>query len=97
MANELIARITGALETGDFETAEPLLTNFFSSLEITLAQIPAMQDRADALQDALGLMHRWLSLSRVMRSHLNEQIRMNLGNLFYGPAAEARSIVDFTG
>ena len=96
MVNELTARITAALGAGDFEGAEPLLASFFSSLETDLAQAPATQDRAAALQDAIGWMHRWLSLSRVMRSHLNEQLRLNLGALSYGPVAATRSIVDFT-
>ena len=97
MVNELTARITAALGAGDFEGVEPLLANFFGSLEANLAQISAMQERAAALQDAIGWMHRWLSLSRVMRSHLNEQIRMNIGSLSYGSIAATRSTVDFTG
>ncbi len=96
MANKLAAQITDALEAGDFEKAEPLLSNFLSSLETNLAQIPAMQDRAASLQDALGWMHRWLSLSRVMRSHLNEQLRMNIRNASYGSVPETLSTVDFT-
>src|SRR3954454_24683278 len=95
MVNELIAEITVALEASDFEGAEPLLTNFFGSLEANLAQIPAMQDRAAALQDALGWMHRWLSLSRVMRSHLNEQLRLNVRDTSYASAAETLSTVEF--
>jgi hypothetical protein len=97
MVNQLTNQITSALETGDFERAEPMLADFFSSLETDLAQTPTGADRAAALQDAIGWMHRWLSLSRVMRSHLCEQIRMNLGNLSYEPVAATRSTVDFTG
>lgn len=96
MVNQLTARITAALETGDFEKAEPLLTGFFNSLETDLAQIPTVQDRAAALQDAIGWMHRWLSLARVMHSHLCEQIRANLGSLSYGQAAGTRSTITFT-
>jgi hypothetical protein len=96
MVNELAVQITAVLETGDFEGAEPLLANFFSSLKTNLAQIPSMQDRAANLQDALGWMHRWLSLSRVMRSHLNEQLRMNIRDASYGSAPETLSTVDFT-
>ena len=96
MVNELTAQITAALGAGDFEGVESLLAGFFGSLETDLAQIPAMPDRAAALQDALGWMHRWLSLSRVMRSHLNEQIRTNTGVLSYGATVEARSTVNFT-
>jgi hypothetical protein len=96
MVNELAAQITDALGAGDFERAEPLLANFFSSLENNLAQIPAMQERAAALQDSIGWMHRWLSLSRVVRSHLNEQLSMNVRNASYGLAVETFSTVDFT-
>ena len=97
MVNQLAAQITAALETGDFEAAEPLLANFFGSLETDLAQIPVLEDRAAALQDALGWMHRWLSLSRVMRSHINEELRMNFGSLSYGTVAQTRPTVDFAG
>ena len=97
MVNALAAEITGALEAGDFEGAEPLLANFFNNLEANLVQIPAMQDRASALQDALGWMYRWLSLSRVMRSHLNEQLRFNVRDASYGSTAEMLSTVEFTG
>ena len=96
MVNQLTAQITNSLEAGDFEKAEPLLTNFLSSLETNLAQIPAMQDRAAALQEALGWMHRWLSLSRVMRSHLNEQLRMNIRDSSYYSANDSFSTVEFT-
>ena len=97
MVNKLTIQITAALEACDFEGAEPLLASFFGSLETDLAQISVMQDRTAALQEALGWMHRWLSLSRVMRSHLNEQLRMNIGTLSYGLAARTRATVDFTG
>ena len=97
MVNELAAPITAALEAGDFERAEPLLADFFGNLEANLAQIPAMQDRAATLQDAIGWMHRWLSLSRVMRSHLNEQIRCNIRNASYASSAGTLSTVEFTG
>jgi hypothetical protein len=95
MDSKFVSQITSALEAGDFEGAEPLLANFFGSLEANLAQIPAMQDRAAALQDALGWMHRWLSLSRVMRSHLNEQLRLNVRDTSYGSVTETLSTVDF--
>ena len=97
MGKELASQITALLEAGNFEGAEPLLANFFGGINANLAQIPAMPDRAAALQEALGWMYRWLSLSRVMRSHLNEQVRMNVGTLSYGLAAGTRVIVDFTG
>ena len=96
MVNELTSQITAVLETGDFETAEPLLATFYSSLETNLAQIPAMQDRAAHLQDALGWMCRWLSLSRVMRSHLSEQIRLSVRETSYGAAFRHSSTVEFT-
>ena len=96
MVNQLTAQITAALEAGDFEGAEPLLANFFCRLETDLAQIPAMQDRAATLQDGIGWMHRWLSLSRVMRSHINEQLRIGIRNASYAPAVGTLSTVDFT-
>lgn len=96
MVNELTSQITAVLETGDFEGAETLLTTFFSSLETNLSQIPVMQDRAVYLQDALGWMYRWLSLSRVMRSHLNEQIRLSIRETSYGAAFRHSSTVEFT-
>jgi hypothetical protein len=97
MPNKLTAEITAALEASDFQTAEPLLASFFGRLEADLVQIPAVQDRAAALQDALGWMHRWLSLSRVMRSHLNEYLRFNVRDASYGSTAEMLSTVEFTG
>lgn len=96
MVNELTSRITSALEAGDFEGAGPLLTEFFASLEGSLAQISDRHDRAASLQDALGWMYRWLSLSHVMRSHLNEQIRLKVRETSYDSAACRSSTVEFT-
>ena len=96
MANELAAQITAALEASDFEGAEPLLTNFFSTLETHFAQISEIQEREAFLQNALGYMHRWLSLARVMRSHLNEQLRLDIRHTSYHSAAESLSTVEFT-
>ena len=96
MGKELAIQITALLEAGNFEGAEPLLAHFFGGIETNLAQIPAMQDHAATLQDAIGWMHRWLSLSRVMRSHLHEQLRLHIRDTSYGSAAKTFSTIEFT-
>ncbi|MBV9224347.1 MAG: hypothetical protein JOY85_09990 [Acidobacteriaceae bacterium] len=96
MANQLASQITFMLEAGDFDGADPLLSAFFARLEGDLAQMPDGRDRSAFLQDALGWMYRWLSLSRVMRSHLNEQIRLSVRETSYGAAFRHSSTVEFT-
>jgi len=96
MVKNLACQITSALEAGNFEGADPLLADFFTSLEVNLAQAADAHDRAALLQDALGWMYRWLSLSQVIRSHLNEQIGLNVRETSYGSAASHSWTVEFT-
>lgn len=97
MANDIHSQITSALEGSNFEKAEPLLAEFFASLEGQLKGVADLQERTALLQDALGWMHRWLNLSRVMRSHLNEQLRFNVRDASYISIAGRLSTVEFTG
>ncbi len=97
MDRNLAVQITSSLEAGDFERAGPLLTEYFDSLQTDLAQTPEAENSKALIQDALGLLHRWLNLSRIMRSHLNEKLCLTVRDASYNSAASTLSAFDFVG
>ena len=73
-------QLTRALAAGDFETAERLATALGDSA--IAAGNPAV------LQQALGTLNDGLHLTRILRAHLAEQVRVNSLAVEYQPAAE---------
>ena len=73
-------QLMGALKSGDFETAERLATAYGDSAMAA--------GNAVVLRQALDTFNDCLHLTRVLRAHLAEQVRVNSLAVEYQPATE---------
>jgi len=73
-------QLTHALAAGDFEAAERLATAFGDNA-MAAGNAAVLRQALDALNDCLHL-------TRVLRAHLAEQVRVNSLAVEYQPAAE---------
>ncbi|HEY3454773.1 MAG TPA: hypothetical protein VGK64_09245 [Bryobacteraceae bacterium] len=75
-----VEQLTSALAAGDFEAAERLATAYGDS---------AMAGgNAVVLRQALDMLNDCLHLTRVLRAHLAEQVRVNSLAVEYQPAVD---------
>ena len=73
-------QLTSALTAGDFEAAERLATAYGDSAMAA--------SNAGMLRQALDMLNDCLHLTRVLRAHLAEQVRVNSLAVEYQPAVD---------
>ena len=88
-------QLTGALEAGDFETAERVAIEYGDSVVVEIRAGGDTAGRAIVLRQALDTLNDCLHLTRVLRAHLEEQVRANSLAIEYQPAGPERRLWQF--
>lgn len=97
MVNNIASQIENALNSGEFEYAYRLFSQYGRALEAQLDKTASSLDRDGSVQQALEMMKRWLTLARVMRSHLTDTLRQTACEHSYSTGGPAQTIVQFVG
>lgn len=84
---DLTGRVTSAIQSGDFEAAQPLIAEYGSAIQAKLRSA-SPHDRQLIFDHALETLHEHLRLARLMRSHMHLRLRQLSGESLYNGHAQ---------
>lgn len=83
MAADLANQLEGALKTGDFGRAQPLLAAYARAVRTELFSATHAGEREEILRNALETLNAHLYLARAMRSHISARLKALAGESLY--------------
>lgn len=82
MLTDIAARLAAAIQSGDFEAAQPLIAEYGAAMQAQLRSAPP-QERQLLFDQALESLNEHLRLARSMRSHMHLRLRQLSGECLY--------------
>lgn len=79
---DLIAQLSSAIQSGDFDAAQPLIADYGSTIRAELHSAPP-EERQRIFDQALETLNEHLRLARLMRSHMHLRLRQLSGESLY--------------
>jgi hypothetical protein len=96
MTKDLGSQIEDALGSGEFELAQFLFTQYTRLLDDRLDEAHSSSE-GEIIFDALEMMKQWLSLARVARAHIAEELRLASCERSYFAQGSATPILQLVG
>lgn len=93
---DLASQIEDALGSGEFELAQFLFSQYTRLLDDRLDEAHSSSE-GEIISDALQMMKRWLSLARVARAHISEELRLASCERSYFAQGSAAPILELVG
>jgi hypothetical protein len=93
---DLAAQIEDALASGEFELAQFLFSQYTRLLDDRLDEARSSSE-GEIVSDALEMMKRWLTLARVARAHISEELRLASCERSYFAQGSAAPILELVG
>ena len=97
MANELVSRLTNALEAGDFAAHEALLPEYRNSVTAAVNQANTQSFKMELLAAAMRQNDEWLHLAQALRSHIQQELITVTGESHYYNDRDERHIIHAMG
>ncbi|MFL6451186.1 MAG: hypothetical protein ACJ746_26435 [Bryobacteraceae bacterium] len=96
MVKDLAAQIEDALGSGEFELAQFLFSQYTRLLDDELDEAHSSLE-GKIISDALQMLKRWLSIARVVRAHISEELRVATCEHSYSSHPSAVPILELVG
>ena len=93
---DLAAQIEDALASGEFELAQFLFSQYTRLLDDRLDEAHSSSE-GELVSGALEMMKRWLTLARVARAHISEELRLASCERSYFAQGSAAPILELVG
>lgn len=94
--NDLASQIEDAVASGEFELAQILFSQYTRILDEQLDEAHSSSE-GQIISQALHMLKRWLSLARVVRGHIAEELRLATCENSYSLAGSAAPILELVG
>jgi hypothetical protein len=88
--DDTAARLGCAIESGDFDKAEPLVLDYRNRVQAQLRAASTTTERRDIAAQALEILHLHLRLARTIRSHITARLQTIAGQSSYQQLAVER-------
>ncbi len=95
--DNLVSRLTSALEAGDFDTHRALLPEYRASVVEAVAKAETQSFREELLAAAIRQNDQWIHLTRAIRSHIQQELLVVTGESHYYNDADERHIIHALG
>lgn len=96
MVRDLGCQVEDALGTGQFDLAQFLFSQYTRLVDDQLDEAHSSLE-APIISEALDTMKRWLSIARVVRGHLCEELRLVACEQSYAGNTSNTSILELVG
>jgi hypothetical protein len=96
MVKDLASQIEDALGSGEFELAQFLFTQYTRLLDDQLDEAHSSVE-GQIISEALQMLKRWLSIARVVRAHISEELRVATCEQSYSVHGSAAPILELVG
>jgi hypothetical protein len=93
---DLASQIEDALASGEFELAQFLFSQYTRLLDDQLDEA-RLSSEGEIISGALEMMKRWLSIARVARAHISEELRLASCERSYFAQGSAAPILELVG
>ncbi len=93
---DLASQIEDALGSGQFELVQFLFSQYTRLLDEQLDDAHSSCE-AQIISDALQMLKRWLSIARVVRAHISEELRLATCENQYSLQGSATSMLQLVG
>lgn len=95
--DNLVSRLTSALEAGDFDTHQALLPEYRASVVESLEKAETQSFREQLLAAAIRQNEQWIQLTQVIRSHIQQELILVTGESHYYNDEDERHIIHAMG
>src|SRR5436305_5594628 len=96
MDKDLASQIEDALGSGEFELAQFLFSRYTRQLDDQLDEAHSSLE-APIISEALQILNRWLSIARVVRAHISEELRVASCEQSYSVSGSVAPILELVG
>lgn len=96
MPTDIAVRLASAIQSGDFEAAQPLIAEYGSAMQAKLRSA-ASEERQLIFDRALETLNEHLRLARLMRSHMHLRLLQLSGESLYNPHGQPLHTWRFDG
>jgi hypothetical protein len=96
MVKDLASQIEDALGSGEFELAQFLFSQYTRLLDDQLDDAHSSLE-AQIISEALEMLKRWLSIARVVRAHISEELRFASCEHSYSVHSTMAPILELVG
>ncbi len=79
----LAAQLASAVQSGNFEAAQPLIAEYGSTVQAQLRSAASAEERQRIYEHAFETLNEHLRLARLMRSHMHLRLRQLSGESLY--------------
>jgi hypothetical protein len=93
---DLASQIEDALASGEFELAQFLFSQYTRLLDDRLDEAHSSLE-GEIVSEALQMMKRWLSIARVARAHIAEELRLASCERSYFSQSSVAPIIELVG
>jgi hypothetical protein len=96
ITKDLACQIEDALGSGEFELAQFLFSQYTRLLDEQLDEAHSSSE-GRIISEALGTLKRWLSIARVVRGHISEELRLASCERSYSVHGSSAPILELVG
>ena len=95
--DNLVARLTSALEAGDFDTHQALLPEYRAAVTASVTASKTQSFREELLAAAIRQNDQWLHLAQALRSHIQQELITVTGESHYYNDQDERHVIHAVG
>jgi hypothetical protein len=96
LTKDLASQIEDALGSGEFELAQFLFAQYTRLVDEQLDEAHSSSE-GQIITEALQMLKRWLTLARVARAHISEELRLATCERSYSVHGSAAPILEMVG